>query len=110
MLTSEAQKLIAQVGKHIPHERRCALRRHRHCNCERARLLEGLYALLASRNMLTRELRDFERSFELYSKASRALALAYKRAHPGVPDNVWPDATRVNVWAAERIEQLSPAD
>ena len=55
---------------------------------------------------LKKKLEDYEHSFELYHKASMSLMNAYKRAHPEVPENVWPDATQVNVWAAKLIEKL----
>lgn len=56
--------------------------------------------------MLTRtaaEVRDWERSFAGYHQASMALMRAYKLAHPDVPDNVWPSADKVNIWAAEQL-------
>jgi hypothetical protein len=46
---------------------------------------------------------DLKRSFELFHRASMALMLAYKAAHPEVPGNVWPDMTATNVWAAEQL-------
>jgi hypothetical protein len=49
---------------------------------------------------------DYTHSFELYHTASMALMHAYKRAHPEVPEDVWPDATQVNVWAAEQIDEV----
>ena len=48
---------------------------------------------------------ELEQSFELYRKASMVLMQAYKRAHPEVPENVWPDVTKVNMWAASLIEE-----
>jgi hypothetical protein len=52
------------------------------------------------------EIEDYRQSFELYYKASTTLMEAYKRAHPEVPENLWPDASRVNLWAAAEIERL----
>lgn len=52
------------------------------------------------------EIEDYRSSFALYDKASTALMQAYKAAHPDVPENVWPDATKVNVWAEAEIERL----
>lgn len=54
--------------------------------------------------------RDYDRSFDLYHKASMDLMHAYKRAHPDVPANVWPDVGRVNAWAVEKLRARSPAD
>jgi hypothetical protein len=58
---------------------------------------------------LTAEVKDYEASFDLYDEASMALMHAYMRAHPEVPENVWPDVTQVNVWAAEQIAMLAEA-
>lgn len=52
------------------------------------------------------EISDYERSFELYHKASMALMRAYKRAHPNVPDGVWPDTGKVNEWTEAEIAAL----
>lgn len=60
------------------------------------------YKLLES---FVEEIEDYERSFELYHRASMALMHVYKRAH-SMPENVWPDAAAVSEWAAEEIETL----
>lgn len=52
---------------------------------------------------LKKNLADFESSFKLYDHASRALMQSYKKAHPNVPENAWPDASRVNAWAASLL-------
>jgi hypothetical protein len=52
---------------------------------------------------VAREVADYESSFNLYDKATRALSEAYKAAHPDFPQDAWPDTTKVNVWAAEQI-------
>lgn len=49
---------------------------------------------------------DFDKSHELYHRASMSLMHAYKRAHPEVPENIWPDVTKVSIWAAELIEKM----
>jgi Skp family chaperone for outer membrane proteins len=51
------------------------------------------------------ELVEYERSFALYHNASMALMHAYKAAHPEVPEDVWPDTTQVNEWAAAEIAE-----
>ncbi len=56
--------------------------------------------------VLVGELADLESSFALYHEASMALMHAYKAAHPEVPENVWPDAGKVNYWAASELERL----
>jgi hypothetical protein len=56
---------------------------------------------------LLAELEDYKRSFELYHKASMALMRAYKEVHPEIPEDVWPDTTVVNVWAADIITKAS---
>lgn len=59
------------------------------------------YKLLES---FVAEIDDYQRSAALYHRASMALMEAYKRAHSEVPEHVWPDAARVNEWAAKEIE------
>jgi hypothetical protein len=62
------------------------------------------YSALADEiRKLREQVADYEHSFQLYHQASMALMHAYKRAHPEVPDNVWPDVGQVNQWAAEQI-------
>jgi hypothetical protein len=51
------------------------------------------------------EVVEYEQSFERYHKASMALMDAYKRAHPDVPKDVWPDVGVVNAWAVDQIEK-----
>ena len=68
-------------------------------------------ALLALKAAETAEIEveSYEVSFRLYERASRALMAAYKRAHPDVPESVWPDTTKVNVWAADEIARRDTA-
>lgn len=63
-----------------------------------------IYAAYKLLESFVQEIEDYRRSFELYHKASMALMHAYKRAHPDVPEDVWPDAATVNEWAAAEIE------
>lgn len=53
-----------------------------------------------------KECEEYARSFALYHKASMALMHAYKRMHPEIPENVWPDVAKVNEWAAKQIESI----
>jgi len=97
------------------------------CSTERSQTLETGYvrghrrvdgwAALVAKFVHSREVKpmkcpeyeDWRRSFDSNHEASMALMRAYKRAHPEVPANVWPDVTTVNVWAAEQIEKLLEA-
>jgi hypothetical protein len=81
---AEIERLRVEIAKHLAY-------------------FEGTEAAL---EQLRREATEQAHSFELYHKASMALMHAYKRAHPDVPELVWPDATTVNVWAAEQIDEL----
>lgn len=56
---------------------------------------------------LVEEHRDYQRSFALFEKAAATLMVAYKRAHPEVTDDIWPDMTTVNTWAAEQLKPVT---
>jgi hypothetical protein len=68
---------------------------------------EGITLINANVERVNAEIADYASSFELYHKASMALMIAYKQAHPeeGLI-KVWSDTTKVNVWAAAEIERL----
>jgi hypothetical protein len=69
-----------------------------------------LHAEIARLNIevarLRADLADYEHSFPIFERASRALMDAYKAAHPDVSLDTWPDMTTVNEWAAAEIERL----
>jgi hypothetical protein len=66
---------------------------------------EGIALINANVARVNAEIAEYASSFELYHKASMALMRAYKQAHPEVPNDVWPDTMKVNVWAAAEIER-----
>lgn len=52
---------------------------------------------------LSEDIRDYERSFELYSRVSMALMAAYKQENPDVDELTWPNARDVLTWANDKI-------